>query len=324
MEFRQLRYFVKVAELRSFSEASKALFISQSTLSQQVKQLEEELGVDLLVRDSRHVALSDYGEQYLPYAKQVLKDVDASAERMKDVRELSIGTLNVGATYTFCPLLADTVRDYMKRYPGIKLKIFCRSMENLMEMLEHGQLDVALSYKPLESYEDIDSHILFNSKLCVIAGKDNPVARMESIRLTELEKLPLALPARGLQARNLLQKRHEGVPQDAGREQFLHAGHGRHSEPVGNRRQAWAAQMLRQLPRRCFGRCCADASTVAAQMLQQVLHRCFGSCCADVSAVAAQMFRQLLHRCFGRCCADASAGAVQMLRQVLCRCFGRC
>ena len=202
MEFRQLRYFVKVAELRSFSEASKALFISQSTLSQQIKQLEEELGVELLVRDSRHVSMSDYGEQYLPYAKQVLKDVDTSTERMNDVRQLKIGTLNVGATYTFCPLLADTVRDYMKKYPGIKLKIYCRSMENLMEMLEHGQLDVALSYKPLQSYDDIDSHILFNSNLCVIAGKDNPIAKKERIRLAELENLPLVLPAKGLQARN--------------------------------------------------------------------------------------------------------------------------
>ena len=202
MEFRQLRYFVKVAELRSFSEASKALFISQSTLSQQIKQLEEELDVELLVRDSRHVSMSDYGEQYLPYAKQVLKDVDTSTERMNDVRQLKIGTLNVGATYTFCPLLADTVRDYMKKYPGIKLKIYCRSMENLMEMLEHGQLDVALSYKPLQSYDDIDSHILFNSNLCVIAGKDNPVAKKERIRLAELENLPLVLPAKGLQARN--------------------------------------------------------------------------------------------------------------------------
>ena len=202
MEFRQLRYFVKVAELRSFSEASKALFISQSTLSQQIKQLEEELGVELLVRDSRHVSMSDYGEQYLPYAKQVLKDVDTSTERMNDVRQLKIGTLNVGATYTFCPLLADTVRDYMKKYPGIKLKIYCRSMENLMEMLEHGQLDVALPYKPLQSYDDIDSHILFNSNLCVIAGKDNPVSKKERIRLAELENLPLVLPAKGLQARN--------------------------------------------------------------------------------------------------------------------------
>ena len=202
MEFRQLRYFVKVAELRSFSEASKALFISQSTLSQQIKQFEEELGVELLVRDSRHVSMSDYGEQYLPYAKQVLKDVDTSTERMNDVRQLKIGTLNVGATYTFCPLLADTVRDYMKKYPGIKLKIYCRSMENLMEMLEHGQLDEALSYKPLQSYDDIDSHILFNSNLCVIAGKDNPVAKKERIRLAELENLPLVLPAKGLQARN--------------------------------------------------------------------------------------------------------------------------
>ena len=75
-------------------------------------------------------------------------------------------------------------------------------MENLMEMLEHGQLDVALPYKPLQSYDDIDSHILFNSNLCVIAGKDNPVSKKERIRLAELENLPLVLPAKGLQARN--------------------------------------------------------------------------------------------------------------------------
>lgn len=64
--------------------------------------------------------------------------------------------------------------------------------------------------------------------------------------------------------------------------------------------------------------------TTAAQMLRQVLHRCFGRCCAGASAVAAQMLRQLLLRCFGSCCTDASAGAAQMLRQVLRRCFGRC
>ncbi len=202
MEFRQLCYFVKVAQLCSFSEAAKALYISQSTLSQQIKQLEDEIGVELLIRDSRHVALSDYGEQFLPYAKQVLRDVNASTERMKDVQRLNVGTLNVGATYTFCPLLADTVRDFMKKYPGIKLKVYCRSMENLMDMLEHEELDLVLSYKPMESYEDIDSQILFNSKLCVIAGKDNPVAKLKKIRLSELEQLPLALPANGLQARN--------------------------------------------------------------------------------------------------------------------------
>ena len=85
-----------------------------------------------------------------------------------------------------------------------------------------------------------------------------------------------------------------------------------------------AAQMLRQLLRRCFGRCCADASAVAAQMLWQVLLRCFGRCCSDASAVAAQMLRQVLRRCFGRCCTDASAVAAQMFRQLLRRCFGSC
>ena len=76
MELRQLKYFVEVGRLGSFSLASKSLFITQSTISQQIRKLEEELGVELLTRDTRHVTLSDYGEQFLPCAVQVLEDME--------------------------------------------------------------------------------------------------------------------------------------------------------------------------------------------------------------------------------------------------------
>ena len=79
MELRQLRYFVEVARLKSYSLASKTLFITQSTISQQISKLEEELGVELLARDTRHVALSDYGEQFYPCALQVLEDANGQA-----------------------------------------------------------------------------------------------------------------------------------------------------------------------------------------------------------------------------------------------------
>lgn len=74
MELRQLKYFIKVAELKNFSEASRALNITQSTLSQQIRQLEGELGVELLIRDTHHVHLTDVGEAFLPYAQKTIND----------------------------------------------------------------------------------------------------------------------------------------------------------------------------------------------------------------------------------------------------------
>lgn len=202
MELRQVKYFIKVAELNNYSEAARALSISQSTLSQQIRTLEDELGIQLFIRDSRHVSLSEYGEQFLPYAKQLIFDSDSCIERIRDVKALNVGTLNIGATFSFCPLLADTVRSFMKMYPGIQIQIFCSPMEDLMAMLGKGDIDIALSYKPTQRYENIESHILFSSKLCAVCSSDHELAPKESVRIAELEKYPMVLPTRGLQARN--------------------------------------------------------------------------------------------------------------------------
>ncbi len=202
MELRQVRYFLQIAETSSFSEASRQLCISQSTVSQQIKQLEDELGAELFIRDSHSVKLSDYGLQFLPYAKSIAEDVQAGIARIKDVAGLSVGAINIGATYTFCPLLGKTIEDFMKEHPGISIKLTCNTMENLMQMLENGELDTVLSYRPSRHFDDIESHILFNSNLCVIARRGHVLSGRKAVRLMDLEKFPLALPSRGLQARN--------------------------------------------------------------------------------------------------------------------------
>ncbi len=206
MELRQLKYFVKVAETRNFSEASKALFISQSTLSQQVKQLEEEIGELLFIRDSHSVRLTDVGEQMLPSAKKTLREAESCFDRVYDVRNLRTGTLNIGATYTFSPLLNETVLEFIRLYPDIRLNIVCRSMEELMGMLQNQEIDIALSYKPSEHYSDIESHILFDNNLSVVVNDKHELSGRKSIRLSELENYKLALPAKGLQARNTFEK----------------------------------------------------------------------------------------------------------------------
>ena len=205
MELRQLKYFVEVGRLKSYSLASKTLFITQSTISQQIRKLEEELGVELLTRDTRHVALSDYGEQFYPCAVQILEEARAGAERIRDVKALQVGAISIGATYSFGPLLKQTVLDFYKKYPHIRLNLVITSKEDLRQKLLDRELDLALTYKSPLGDDRIESHLLFRSRLCLVGriGELKGVGKEVSVR--DLSRFPLALPSRGLQARDTLE-----------------------------------------------------------------------------------------------------------------------
>ena len=205
MELRQLKYFVEVGRLGSFSLASKSLFITQSTISQQIQKLEEELGVELLTRDTRHVTLSDYGEQFYPCAVQVLEEARAGAERIRDVKALKVGTLSVGATYSFGPLLKQTVLDFYRKYPRIRLDLVITSKEVLWQKLLDRELDVALTYKSPLGDERIESHLLFQSRICLVGRIGELKGVGKEVSVQDLSRFPLALPSKGLQARDTLE-----------------------------------------------------------------------------------------------------------------------
>lgn len=202
MELRQLKYFVKIAETLNFSEASKLLCITQSTLSQQIKQLETELGTRLFIRSSHTVDLTEAGHELLPLARQTLHKASLCSERINDLNGLSAGTLNIGVTYSFSPILTETLITFMKMYPHVKLNIFYKPMAELMELLRERTVDFALAFKPTHAAEGVESHILFQNSLSVIVGEYHPLANLERITPTELERYDLALPSQGLQARN--------------------------------------------------------------------------------------------------------------------------
>lgn len=205
MELRQLKYFVEVGRLGSFSLASKSLFITQSTISQQIQKLEEELGVELLTRDTRHVSLSDYGQQFYPSAVQVLEEARAGAERIKDVKALKVGALSVGATYSFSPLLKQTVLDFYRKYPRIRLNLIITSQEELWQKLLDRELDVALTYKSQLGDDRIESHMLFQSRLCLVGRIGELKGVGKEVSVQDLSRFPLALPSKGLQARDTLE-----------------------------------------------------------------------------------------------------------------------
>ena len=202
MEIRQLRYFIKVAECQSFSEASRQLHVTQSTLSQQIRQLEDELGTPLLFRDSHHVELTDTGQFLLPSARRALAEVEACVDSISEVTHCVKGNITIGATYTFSPILKEAILLFIKEFPQVHLKVVSQSMSDLMEMLIRREVDIVLSYKPTQHYEQIESHFLFDNSLCVVVSDTHPLARCSSVSLSDLQQYRLALPAVGLQARN--------------------------------------------------------------------------------------------------------------------------
>ena len=205
MELRQLKYFVEVGRLGSFSLASRSLFITQSTISQQIQKLEEELGVELLTRDTRHVTLSDYGEQCLPHAMKVIEDAQMCSDIIQDVRGLNTGSLTIGSTYSFGPLLRQSVRDFYRLYPQVRLHLVSASWSELQKKLLDRELDIALAYKSSISDDRIDSRTLFENRLCLIGRKDELSDCDSPVPVEALSRYPLALPFKGLQARDMLE-----------------------------------------------------------------------------------------------------------------------
>ncbi|MCM1450379.1 MAG: LysR family transcriptional regulator [Clostridiales bacterium] len=202
MELRQLKYFAKVAETLNFSEAARYLFITQSTLSQQIKQLENEFDTPLLIRSSHKVTLTEAGELILPHVRQILHEAESCAERINDLNRIAAGTLSIGVTYSFSPILTETLLSFMKQYPRIKLNIYYKPMNELMELLKQREVDFVLAFKPTHPIEGVESHILFQNYLAAIVSEHHPIASKEKITIHELEGYDLALPSKGLQARN--------------------------------------------------------------------------------------------------------------------------
>lgn len=201
MELRQLKYFVTVAKTLNFSDAARKLFITQGTLSQQIKQLEDEMGFQLLSRTSHSVTLTEAGEELLPIAKKTIEESENCRKKMNELRGALTGSLSIGVTHSFSMLLGGTIRDFMKKHPGVKLKIYYKTATELSEMLQDGDLDLFLAFKPAQLSDDIEAETLFPSRLSVVMRKDHPLATKKEISLEELKSQSIALPGSGLQAR---------------------------------------------------------------------------------------------------------------------------
>lgn len=201
MELRHLKYFVMVARTLNFSEASRRLYITQGTLSQQIQQLESEIGAQLFERSKHSVILTEAGEELLPLAVRTLEDSEVCSNRIRDLKGALTGTLNIGTTPTFSSLLTETVRTFIKEHPGVKLIIQSKTATELLDLLRERKLDLALTFKPSMVYDDLESETLFKNNLSAVMRKDHPLASRKVLTMEELECHKIVLPGHGLQAR---------------------------------------------------------------------------------------------------------------------------
>ncbi|CAI8885617.1 DNA-binding transcriptional dual regulator CynR [Pseudomonas sp. IT-P253] len=197
MLLRHLRYLLAVADHGGFTRAAEALHVSQPTLSQQIRQLEDTLGVNLFDRTSRTVKPTDAGEAYIECARRVLVELAAGKRALHDVKDLSRGSLRLAMTPTFMAyLVGPLVRDYVARFPNIHLQIFELSMDDIEARLANDSLDIAIAFSQVRS-ADIESIPAFTETLGVMVGRDHPLYESNSgLSAEDLAQLEFALLAR--------------------------------------------------------------------------------------------------------------------------------
>lgn len=198
MELRQLKYFKEACELQNFSEAARVLHISQSTLSQQIKQLEDELDVLLFDRIGKRIVPTEAGLAFLSYAVRAIRDAENGKQIIRDLKGIETGVLHVGVTYSMSPLLIAALGLFSKTYPKIKVNVSFGTSEELLDRLEANQLDFVLSFKPEGVSEHLETMPLFSSMLRFIVHCSHPLAELSSITLKRLSETPLILPGKDL------------------------------------------------------------------------------------------------------------------------------
>ncbi|MBB6108255.1 LysR substrate-binding domain-containing protein [Mucilaginibacter lappiensis] len=201
MEFRQLHYFVKAAETMNFTEAAAAVFITQSTLSQQIKQLEEELGMLLFDRIGKHVRITEAGHVFLTHARKILLAVQKSKQAISELNNAATGELNVGVSYAFTSSLFPVLAPFSTKYPGIKIFIASDNHEELEKKLRLAELDLIVAYHNESDDEDLEMQPLFSSSIVMVVAKNNPLAQLKSVNLKQLSELELILPGKGFSSR---------------------------------------------------------------------------------------------------------------------------
>lgn len=204
MELRHLRYFLAIADHRSFSRAAAALGVSQPTLSEQIQQLEAELGVTLLERLPRRVEPTEAGRLFRERCERVLRELDAAQVEIAELQGLVRGTVRVGVFHSFsASLLPQILARFATEHPGVRVVARLIPRDQMERELVSGDIDLAVAYSSPDAAH-IVSEVLFREPMRLVVGARHPLAGRRSLPLRALDGQELVLLTREFAARQYL------------------------------------------------------------------------------------------------------------------------
>lgn len=207
MEIRQLRYFLDIAQTEHLTTSAKQLYVTQSTLSHGLRQMEEALGVQLFDRVGRGLKLSQAGMVFKDYAARALQELEAGRMALADLGSLQAGRLMVGVIPTFLhTVVPAVVAQFNARYPQIHVVLRELLAPEIESLLLGGELDVGIAFHPAQ-VDGIASEPLFEERMQWVAHPEHPLAKtgQTAVALSQLDGMPLVLLSRRFATRRLLE-----------------------------------------------------------------------------------------------------------------------
>jgi len=197
MKLRDLEYLIAVADERHFHKAAKRCFVSQPTLSGQLKKLEDELGILLIERNNRHVAMTEVGTAVVEQARRVIAETKIISDIVKSYQDPMKGDLKLGIIPTIAPYLLPIIMPSIgKSFPDLKIWLYEYQTHILLEKLEHGDLDVLILALPIDKH-DYSEYNLFREPFRLAVNSSNALAKKKHVCLGDIHSQEMLLLEEG-------------------------------------------------------------------------------------------------------------------------------
>jgi len=203
-DLRHIRAFLALARAGSFTRAAAELNMAQPTLTVQIQQLEDAVGVRLFDRSKRHVALTQAGRDLLGPLERILRDVEAIATSTEELLEHRRGLVTVAALPSVAAgLLPRAIKRLSEAFPGITVRVHDGVAVTVAAMVKAGQVDFGISSQTYGDRE-LTSQVLMMDRLCAIVAPTHPLAKKRSMTLDELSRHPLILMVKDSSSRQIV------------------------------------------------------------------------------------------------------------------------
>ena len=205
MEIRQLKAFLAIAEAKTFTAGARRVNVTQAAISMQIRQLEDEVGLQLFTRTPRRVILTEAGEHLLERARKILREHDAAVAEIAELAGAEHGRLRIGsASAMFVTMQLPAILQNLKRmFPNAEITVSSGTSQTLVDKILHGEIDIAFVSLPVEN-SHVMTELLFSDEIVAIAHPKHPLADQKFISAAALAGEPLILGEKGGNTRRLI------------------------------------------------------------------------------------------------------------------------